>query len=168
MFMLFVVVLFVVLSALVVILVKGNESLKAQHRAYVSASNSVYDDHSNIIIGLQQQVEELLAQRADDQAVISSKDGHIDGLIAELKLATEQVAALEKLSAEKEAELAEATASEFALKAKLANTSANYAKVEAYALGAMKKSSPSIFGDCNPRLDEKFVFEDELNIHWFK
>jgi hypothetical protein len=45
---------------------------------------------------------------------------------------------------------------------------ANYAKIEVYALGAMKKSSPSIFGDCNQRLDEKFVFEDELNIHWFK
>ena len=85
-----------------------------------------------------------------------------------IKKATEKVDVLEKLAVETAMELAEATAGEFAAKAELANAKANYAKVEAYALGAMKKSSPSIFGDCNPRLNEKFVFEDELNIHWFK
>ena len=170
MFMLLVVlaVLSVVLSVIVTVLVKGNSSLKAQHRAYVAAVNSVYDNHADVIIGLQEQVEDLLTRRADDQAVIAGKDLHIAGLVKELKLATEQVAVLEKLAAEKEAELSEATAGEFTLKAKLANTEANYAKVEAYALGAMKKSSPSIFGDCNPRLGEKFIFEDELNINWFK
>ena len=161
-------VIVVVLATAVTVLVKGNESLKAQHRAYVSSVNSVYDNHSNVIVGLQEQVEELLTRRADDQEVISKKDLHIAGLVEEVKKATKQVAVLEKLAAEKEAELSEATASEFALKAKLANTSANYAKVEAYALGTMKKASPSIFGDCNPRLDEKFVFEDELDIVWFK
>ena len=159
----------VVLSVLVIaVLLKGNESLKAQHRAYVSAVNSVYDNHSNVIIGLQGEIEDLLVRRSDDQAVIAHKDSHIDGLVKELKSATEQVAILEKLSAETAMELAEATAGEFAAKAELANAKANYAKVEAYALGAMKKSSPSIFGDCNPRLNEKFVFEDELNINWFK
>ena len=162
------VVLSVALSAVIAILIKGNASLKAQHRAYVVSVNSVYDNHSNVIVGIQEEIEELLARRADDQETIAAKDHHIAGLVEEIKKATEKVAVLEKLSAEKEAELSEATASEFALKAKLANTSANYAKVEAYALGAMKKSSPSIFGDCNTRLDEKFTFEDELNINWFK
>ena len=87
MFMLLVVlfVLFVVFTVTVIaILVRGNSSLKAQHRAYVSSVNSVYDNHSNIIIGLQGQVEDLLAQRADDQAVITAKDHHIAGLVKEL------------------------------------------------------------------------------------
>ena len=74
----------VVLSALVVILVKGNESLKAQHRAYVEAVNSVYSDHSNIIAGLQGEIEDLLTKRADDQETIATKDHHIAGLIKEV------------------------------------------------------------------------------------
>ena len=168
MFMLLMVVLSVVIVAVIAVLVKGNESLKAQHREYVVAVNTVYDNHSNVIIGLQGEIEALLAKRADDQTILSTKDGHIAGLVEEIKKATEQIAVLEKLAAEATVELDAATASEFALKAKLANTKANYAKVEAYALGAMKKSSPSIFGDCNPRLGEKFIFEDELGIHWFK
>ena len=179
MFMLLMVVLSVVIVAVIAVLVKGNESLKAQHREYVVAVNTVYDNHSNVIIGLQGEIEALLAKRADDQEIIAAKDLHIAGLVEELKKATEQVAILEKkateqvailekLATKKEAELAEATASEFTLKAKLANAVANYAKVEAYALKSMKKSSPSIFGDCNPRLGEKFIFEDELNINWFK
>ena len=87
MLMLLMVVLFlvVVLSVVVIaVLVKGNESLKAQHRAYVTAVNSVYDNHADIIIGLQAQVEDLLAKRADDQAVISGKDHHIAGLVKEV------------------------------------------------------------------------------------
>ena len=143
-----------VLSVAVAVLVKGNASLKAQHRAYVNASNSVTAElkQKEKCFRLHAEAFELESLQKDEE-------------LQELK---GKVAILEKLSAEKEAELAEATASEFAAKAKLANTSANYAKVEAYALEAMKKSSPSIFGDCNPRLDEKFIFEDELGIHWFK
>lgn len=74
----------VVLAVVVAVLVRGNESLKAQHRAYVSSVNSVYDNHSNVIIGLQEQVEDLLTRRADDQEVTSNKDLHIAGLIKEL------------------------------------------------------------------------------------
>ena len=98
MFMLLVVLLFVVVIAAVVIaiLVKGNESLKAQYRAYVSASNSVYDNHADIIIGLQAQVEDLLAKRADDQELLSRKDGHIDGLVEEIKKATSAAESLER------------------------------------------------------------------------
>ena len=76
---------FVVLSVLIIaVLLKGNESLKAQYRAYVNASNSVYDNHSNIIMGLQGQVEDLLTRRADDQDIIAAKDHHIAGLVKEL------------------------------------------------------------------------------------
>ena len=82
--------LFVVLSvvsfAALIVVVKGNESLKAQHRAYVSSVNSVYDNHSNIIIGLQGQVEDLLERRANDKEVINSKDLHIAGLVKEIGL----------------------------------------------------------------------------------
>ena len=159
----------VVLSVLVIaVLLKENESLKAQHRAYVSAVNSVYDNHSNVIIGLQGEIEDLLVRRSDDQAVIAHKDSHIDGLVKELKSATEQVAILEKLSAEVALELDAATAGEFVLKTKLANTKANYSKVEAYALRTMKKSSPSIFEECSMANDDIYVMEDELNIVWFK
>ncbi len=159
----------VVLSvAVITVLVKGNASLKAQHRAYVTASNSVYDDHADIIIGLQAQVEDLLARRADDQELLTAKDGHIAGLVEEVKKATEKVAVLEKLSAEAAVELEAATASEFAVKAKLANAMANYKKVEAYALIRMQKSSPSIFEECTMANDSIYVFEDELDIHWFK
>ena len=80
--------LFVVLSvvsfAALIVVVKGNESLKAQHRAYVAAVNSVYDNHSNVIIGLQTQLTELLDTRAGDQEVASNKDLHIAGLVKEL------------------------------------------------------------------------------------
>ena len=82
--LLLVVVIVVVLSVVVAVLVKGNASLKAQHRAYVAAVNSVYDDHSNVIIGLQTQLTELLDTRAGDQEVASNKDLHIAGLVKEL------------------------------------------------------------------------------------
>ena len=170
MFMLLVVlfVLVILFVIIIAVLVKSNESLKAQHRAYVSSVNSVYDNHSNIIIGLQGQVEDLLAQRADDQAVITAKDLHIAGLVGEIKKAAEQVAILEKLAAEAAVELEAATASELALKIKLANAEANYKKIEAYALVRMQKSSPSIFEECSMANDAIYVMEDELNIHWFK
>ena len=95
--MLVVLLLVVVLSvAVITVLVKGNESLKAQYRAYVAASNSVYDDHADIIIGLQAQVEDLLARRDDDQAILTAKDGHIAGLVEEIKKATSVAENLEK------------------------------------------------------------------------
>ena len=81
---LFFVVLIIILLLVVAVLVRGNESLKTQHRDYVSAVSSVYDDHSNVIIGLQQQIEELLERRTNDQEVINSKDLHIAGLVKEL------------------------------------------------------------------------------------
>lgn len=83
---LFFVVLIIILLLVVAVLVRGNESLKTQHRDYVSAVSSVYDDHSNVIIGLQAQITELLAQRADDQEVIANKDHHIAGLVKEIGL----------------------------------------------------------------------------------
>ena len=87
MLVLLLVVLFVlvILSVNVIaILVKGNESLKAQHRAYVAAVNSVYDNHADVIIGMQGQVEDLLVRRSDDQEIIAAKDHHIAGLVKEL------------------------------------------------------------------------------------
>ena len=170
MFMLLVLlfVIVVVLSAAVVVLVNGNSSLKAQHRAYVSASNSVYDNNSNVIIGLQGEIEALLAQRADDQAVITAKDLHIAGLVKELKLAAEKVVVLEKLAAEKEAELSEATAGEFDAKAELANTMANYKKLEAYSVSGAKKSKSKEFDDCLFEDDYIMEIEKKLSIHWFK
>jgi peptidoglycan hydrolase CwlO-like protein len=75
-----------VLSVVVAVLVKGNASLKAQHGAYVAAVNSVYDNHSNVIIGLQGEIEELLERRANDKEVINSKDLHIAGLVKEIGL----------------------------------------------------------------------------------
>ena len=105
----FVAVFVVVLSAVVIaILVKGNASLKAKHRAYVVSVNSVYDNHSNIIIGLQGQVEDLLAQRADGQAVIAHKDHHIAGLVEEVARATSVAENLEKDLRIKERELQQA------------------------------------------------------------
>ena len=86
MFNLLLVVLAVVLFVIVAVLVKGNASLKAQHRAYVAAVNSVYDNHSNVIIGLQGEIEELLERRANDKEVINSKDLHIAGLVKEIGL----------------------------------------------------------------------------------
>lgn len=80
------VVVLVVLSVVVAVLVKGNASLKAQHGAYVAAVNSVYDNHSNVIIGLQGEIEELLERRANDKEVINSKDLHIAGLVKEIGL----------------------------------------------------------------------------------
>ena len=86
MFMLLVVlfVIVVLLSVVITIIVKGNESLKAQYKAYVAASNSVYDNHADVIIGMQGQVEELLARRADDQAIIDQKDLHIASIVKEI------------------------------------------------------------------------------------
>ena len=86
MLFLLMVVLFVivVLTTAIVVLVKGNESLKAQHRAYVAAVNSVYDNHADVIIGMQGQVEDLLVRRSDDQEIIAAKDHHIAGLVKEL------------------------------------------------------------------------------------
>ena len=86
MFNLLLVVLAVVLFVIVAVLVKGNASLKAQHRDYVAAVNSVYDNHSNVIIGLQGEIEELLERRANDKEVINSKDLHIAGLVKEIGL----------------------------------------------------------------------------------
>ena len=80
------VVVLVVLSVVVAVLVKGNASLKTQHGAYVAAVNSVYDNHSNVIIGLQGEIEELLERRANDKEVINSKDLHIAGLVKEIGL----------------------------------------------------------------------------------
>ena len=164
--------LFVVLSvvsfAALIVVVKGNESLKAQHRAYVSSVNSVYDNHSNIIIGLQGQVEDLLAQRADDQDIIANKDHHIAGLIAEVaaRQATVEGAFDEAAAFRNKAESLHKEL--FEKKAELDNAMSNYKKAEAYALRAMKKSSPSIFEECVMANDAIYVMEDELNIHWFK
>ena len=168
MFMLLMVVLSVVIVAVIAVLVKGNESLKAQHREYVVAVNTVYDNHSNVIIGLQGEIEALLAKRADDQEIIAAKDLHIAGLVEEIKKATEQVAVLEKLAVEATVKLEAATAGEFAAKTELDNTMTNYKKLEAYALVRMQKSSPSIFEECCYSSDSIYVMEDELNIHWFK
>ena len=84
--LLVVLVVVLVLSVVVTVLVKGNASLKAQHRAYVAAVNSIYDNHADVIIGMKGQVEELLARRADDQAIIDQKDLHIAGLVKEIGL----------------------------------------------------------------------------------
>ena len=91
MFNLFFVVLVVVLVVVVIVLVKGNESLKTQHRDYVSAVSSVYDDHSNMIIGLQQQVEgafdEASAFRNKAESLhkeLFEKKAEIAGLAAEV------------------------------------------------------------------------------------
>ena len=84
MFTLFFVVLVVVLFVIIIVLVKGNESLKTQHAVYVAAANAVYEDHGNVIIGLQAQLTELLDTRANDQETISNKDLHIAGLVKEL------------------------------------------------------------------------------------
>ena len=84
--LLVVLVVVLVLSVVVAVLVKGNASLKAQHGAYVAAVNSVYDNHSNVIIGLQGEIEELLERRANDKEVINSKDLHIAGLVKEIGL----------------------------------------------------------------------------------
>ena len=165
MFMLLMVVVIVVLFAIAVVAAERRE---VQYKALIASLREARTADAAIIEGLQQQVAALLEDKADLNAELAKKDNHIDGLVEEIKKATEKVAVLEKLSAEAAVELEAATASEFALKAKLANAEANYAKVEDYAFKAMKKASPSIFGDCNPRLDEKFVFEDELGIHWFK
>lgn len=78
------VVLSVVSFAALIFVVKGNESLKAQHRAYVSSVNSVYDDNSNVIVGLQGEIEDLLERRADDQVLLSQKDHHIAALVEEV------------------------------------------------------------------------------------
>ena len=179
MLVLLLVVLSVVLVAVIAVLVKGNESLKAQHCEYVVAVNTVYDNHSNVIIGLQGEIEALLAKRADDQAVISSKDLHIAGLVKELKLAAEKVVVLEKLAAEKatileklaaeaKVELEKATASEFALKAKLDNTVTNYKKLEAYSVSCVKKSNNKKFDNCLFEDDYIMEVEKELGINWFK
>ena len=167
---LFVILLFVVvLSAIVIaVLVRGNESLKAQHRAYVAASNSVYDDHANVIIGLQAQVEDLLSKRANDQAILAAKDHHIAGLVKEVaarqatvEKAFEEAAAFRNKAESLHKEL-------FEKKAELDNAMSNYKKVEAYALVRMQKSNPSIFEECTMANDSIYVFEDELDIHWFK
>ena len=160
--------LLVVLVVVLVVLVNGNASLKAQHRAYVAAVNSVYDNHADVIIGLQGQVEALLARRADDQAVIANKDLHIAGLIAEVaaRQATVEGAFDEAAAFRNKAESLHKEL--FEKKAELDNAMSNYKKIEAYALVRMQKSSPSIFEECVMANDSIYVMEDELNIHWFK
>ena len=167
MFVLLMVVL-VVLSVVVAVLIKGNASLKAQHRAYVAAVNSVYDNHSNVVIGLQGEIEDLLTRRANDQAVIAAKDHHIAGLIAEVAArqavvegAFDEATAFRNKAESLHKEL-------FEKKAELDNAMSNYKKIEAYALVRMQKSSPSIFEECSMANDAIYVMEDELNIHWFK
>ena len=162
------VVLSVVLSVAVTVLVKGNESLKAQYRAYVTSVNSVYDNHADVIIGMQAQVEDLLTRRADDQAVIAGKDHHIAGLIAEVaaRQATVEGAFDEAAAFRNKAESLHKEL--FEKKTELDNAMSNYKKLEAYALVRMQKSSPSIFEECSMANDAIYVMEDELNINWFK
>ena len=88
-----------------------------------------------------------------------------DSVTAELK---QKVATLERLSAEKSLELEEATASEFALKAKLDNTVTNYKKLEAYSVSCVKKSNNKKFDDCLFEDDYIMEIEKELGIQWFK
>ena len=161
-------VIVVVLTAAIVVLVKGNESLKAQYKAYVAASNSIYDNHADVIIGMQGQVEDLLAKRADDQEIIAAKDHHIAGLITEVaaRQATVEGAFDEAAAFRNKAE--ELQKKLFEKKVELDNAMSNYKKVEAYALVRMQKSSPSIFEECSMANDAIYVMEDELGIHWFK
>lgn len=169
MFMLLVLLFIVVaLSVVVTVLVKGNESLKTQHRAYVDASNSVYDNHADIIIGLQAQVEDLLSKRANDQELLTAKDNHIDGLVEEIKKAAEKVAVFEKLSTEAAVELEAVAANEAVLKLQLDNVMSNYKKLEAYSVSSAKKSNDKNFDDCLFEDDYVMEIEKELGIHWFK
>ena len=156
MFMLLVVlfVIVVVLSAAVGILVKGNESLKAQHRAYVDASNSVTAE-------LKQEAK-CFRLHAEAFELESLQKGE------ELQELKEKIATLEKLAAEAAVELEEATASEFALKAKLDNTITNYKKLEAYSVSSAKKSNDKNFDNCLFEDDYIMEVEKKLGIHWFK
>ena len=88
-----------------------------------------------------------------------------DSVTAELK---QKVATLERLSAEKSLELEEATASEFALKAKLDNTVTNYKKLETYSVSGAKRSNNKKFDDCLFEDDYIMEIEKELGIQWFK
>ena len=148
------VVLSVVLSVVIAVLVKGNESLKAQYRAYVAATNSVTAE-------LKQEAKCFRLHAEAFELKSLQKDEEIEKL-------KEKVATLEKLSAEVKVELEEATASEFALKAKLANVSANYAKAEAYVVSSAKKSKSKEFDDCLFEDDYIMEVEKKLGIHWFK
>ena len=148
------VVVLVVLSIAVAALVKGNGNLKAKHRAYVSASNSVTAE--------QKQKEKCFRLHAEAFELESlQKDEEIEKL-------KEKVATLKKLSAEAKVELEAATASEFALKAKLDNTATNYKKLEAYSVSGAKKSKGKEFDDCLFEDDYIMEVEKELGIHWFK
>ena len=148
------VVLSVVLSVVIVMLFKGNERLKAQYRAYLATVNTV----------LAEQKQEAKCFRLHAEAFeIESlqKDEEIEKL-------KEKIVVLEKLAAETAAELEEATASEFALKAKLANVSANYGKAEAYIVSSAKKSNSKEFDNCLFEDDYIMEVEKKLGIHWFK
>ena len=153
-FMVVLVVVLVVLSIAVAALVKGNGNLKAQHRAYVSASNSVTAE-------LKQEAK-CFRLHAEAFEIESMKK---DEELQELK---EKVVTLEKLAAEAKVELEEAAASEFALKAKIANTEANYKKLEAYSVSCIKKSNNKKFDNCLFEDDYIMEVEKELGIHWFK
>ena len=157
MLVLLLVVLFVlvVLSVNVIaVLVKGNESLKTQYRAYVNASNSVTAE-------LKQEAKcfRLHAEAFDIESMKKDEE------LQELK---EKVVTLEKLAAEAKVELEEAAASEFALKAKIANTEANYKKLEAYSVSCVKKSNNKKFDNCLFEDDYIMEIEKELGIYWFK
>ena len=148
------VVLSVVLAAVVVVLIKGNESLKSQYRTYVSASNSVTAE-------LKQEAKcfRLHAEAFEFESLQKGEE------LQELK---EKIATLEKLAAEAAVELEEATASEFALKAKLDNTITNYKKLEAYSVSSAKKSNDKNFDNCLFEDDYVMEVEKKLGIHWFK
>ena len=148
------VVLSVVLSAIVTILLKGNSSLKAQHRAYVSASNSV--------TAKQKQEAECFRLHAEAFELESLQKDE------ELQKLKEKVATIEKLSAEVAVELDAATASETVLKLQLDNVMSNYKKLEAYSVSSAKKSKSKKFDDCLFEDDYIMEVEKELGIHWFK
>ena len=155
MLLLVILLLVVVLSvAVITVLVKGNESLKAQHRAYVVATNSVTAE--------QKQEAECFRLHAEAFEIESMKKDE------ELQKLKEKVATLEKLAAEAAVELEEATASEFALKAKLDNTITNYKKLEAYSVSSAKKSNDKNFDNCLFEDDYVMEVEKKLGIHWFK
>ena len=155
MFMLLVVlfVLAVVLSVVVAVLVKGNASLKAQHRAYVAAVNTVLAEKQEA------KCFRLHAEAFEFESL--QKDEEIEKL-------KEKVVTLEKLAAEAKVELEEAATGEFVAKAELANAMSNYKKLEAYSVSCVKKSKDKKFDNCLFEDDYIMEVEKELGINWFK
>ena len=139
------VVLSVVLSVVIVVLVKGNASLKAQHRAYVADTTA-----ANIALKQETECFRLHAEAFELESLQKDEE------LQELK---EKVATLEKFAAEKEQELAEATANEAVLKLQLDNVLSNYKKLEAYSVSSAKKSNNKKFDDC--LFEDDYVMEIE-------